>query len=172
MVLPPLVIAYFFFPVIQALAEHLGELNTCWLQYGLHVLKQYGDKPGTFNHALQKFKCPCYTSGVQKYKILIREEFMMNLPFLLILKSFMHSPPILDMIVSSPLMYHNLHICFISSSRAPHLFIFPVYVLGMYLLSERTFSITSSAFIMFPSAFLFYYASWPVPHQRRNGFSA
>lgn len=134
--------------------------------------KTVWEKPGSFNHALLKFKCPCYTSGVQKYKILIWEEFMMNFSFFLILKSFMPSTPILNMIVSFPLMSHNLHICFISSPRATHLFIFSVYVLGMYLLSERTFSITSSAFIIFPSAFLFYYKSWPGPHQSRKGFSA
>lgn len=72
-------------------------------------------------------------------------------------KSSMHSPPILDRIVSFSLMSCNLHICFISSSKATHLFIFPVYVLGMYLLSERTLAITSSAFMMFLLAFLFYY---------------
>lgn len=84
-------------------------------------------------------------------------------------KSFMRSSPILDPIVRFPLMSHNRHICFISSSRTTHLFVFPPYVLGMYLLSGRTFSITSSAFMMFLSVFLFYYTSWPGSHQRRKG---
>lgn len=70
--------------------------------------------------------------------------------------------------VSFPLMSHDLHICFISSSSPTHLFIFPVYVLGMYLLRERTFAITSPAFMMFLLALFFYYTSSPGPHQSRK----
>lgn len=84
-------------------------------------------------------------------------------------KSLLPSPPVLNMIVSLPLMSPNLRICFISFSTATSLFIFPVCVLGMYLLSEMAFSITSSAFMMLPSTFPFYYTSWPGYHQRSQG---
>ena len=142
-----------------------------WTPMWSSRVKPVWGKPGTFHHPLLKSKCLSYASGVQKYKILIWEKCIVNFALLLMFKLFLPSSPILDMIASFPLMSPNFHICFISFSRATHLFIFPVCVLGMYLLSEKTFSITSSAFMMLLSAFPFYYTSWPGPHQRSKGLS-
>lgn len=146
----------FTFPNHPGLAENPAQLRKC----DSDLVFMCSNKPGMFTHPLLKCKCPHHCVRCPEVQDSdwrgIPNEFPHLLP---LFESFMHSPPILHRIVSFSLMSCNLHICFISSSRAPHLFIFPVCVLGVYLLSERTFSITSSAFMMFLLAFLFYYTS-------------